>query len=89
MRLGSVNAACNETVYEDFNLMSFTVLAGHGVVLAPLTLLRPELEQGLLVPLFDTPVNVQRNYWIIVPARHRPEAVEFAHWILRQTAEPG
>ncbi len=74
----------NETVYEDFNLMSFAVLAGHGVALAPLTLLRPELEQGLLVPLFDTPVNVQRHYWLIVPARHRPEAVQFAHWVIQE-----
>lgn len=78
----------NEPVYEDFNLMSIAVLAGHGVALSPLTLLKPEIEQGMLLRLFETPANEQRNYWIIAPAQRRPETDAFVEWALAQvTAE--
>ncbi len=89
-RAHSLNAPArdNEPVYEDFNLMSIAVLAGHGVALSPLTLLRPELEQGMLLRLFETPVNEQRNYWIIAPAQRRQETDAFVEWALAQAATP-
>lgn len=73
-----------EPIYEDFNLMSIAVLAGHGVALSPLTLLKQELEQGMLLKLFDAPVNVQRSYWMLTPAKPRPEAQAFVEWALAQ-----
>jgi LysR family glycine cleavage system transcriptional activator len=76
----------SEPVYEDFNLMSIAVLAGHGVALSPLTLLKAELQQGMLLRLFETPVNVDRSYWIITPAQSRPEAQAFVKWALAQAA---
>jgi LysR family glycine cleavage system transcriptional activator len=78
----------SESVYEDFNLMSTAVLAGHGVALSPLALLKPELEQDMLLCLFETtPVNVQRGYWIITPAQRRPEAEAFVEWALAQASQ--
>jgi LysR family transcriptional regulator, glycine cleavage system transcriptional activator len=77
----------SEPVYEDFNLMSIAVLAGHGVALCPLTLLKPELEQGMLLRLFETPANTQRSYWIITPPHRRPEAEAFVEWALAQAAQ--
>ncbi|MBI3899586.1 MAG: LysR family transcriptional regulator [Gammaproteobacteria bacterium] len=76
----------NEPVYEDFNLMSIAVLAGHGVALSPLALLKPELQQGMLLRLFEAPANIQRSYWIITPAERRPEADAFVEWALAQAA---
>ncbi|WP_296659681.1 LysR substrate-binding domain-containing protein [Rhodoferax sp.] len=75
----------SETIFEDFNLMSIAVLAGHGVALSPLTLVKPELEKGMLVRLFNTPVNVHRNYYILSPNYIRPEAQTFIDWALQQT----
>ena len=65
--------------------MSIAVLAGHGVALSPLTLVKPELEKGMLVRLFNTPVNVHRNYYILSPNYIRPEAQTFIDWALQQT----
>lgn len=75
----------SDPVYEDFNLMSFALLAGHGVALAPMTLLRNELEQGLLTQLFDMPSNSARAYWVITPDECSPAAARFSDWIT-QTA---
>lgn len=72
-------------VFEDFNLMSIAVLAGHGVALSPLTLMAPELENGTLIRLFDSPANATRNYCLVVK-RHTAEADAFVQWALEQVA---
>jgi LysR family glycine cleavage system transcriptional activator len=76
-----------EPIYEDFNLMSIAVLAGHGVALSPLTLLRSELEQGMLLKLFDQPANAQRGYWMLTPHQQRPETQSFIDWAVAQAAQ--
>lgn len=72
----------SETIFEDFNLMSIAVLSGQGVALSPLALLKSELEQGMLVRLFHTSVNIKRNYYILSPTHTRPEAQAFIDWAL-------
>lgn len=82
----SVPIRDSDPIYEDFNLMSIALLAGHGVALSPVTLLKPELENGMLLRLFDTPANTQRSYWIITPPNPAPQAQAFVDWALAQAA---
>lgn len=74
----------SETIFEDFNLMSIAVLSGQGCALSPLALVKPEIEKGMLVRLFETPVNINRNYYILSANHSRPEAQAFIDWALEQ-----
>ena len=74
----------NPMIYEDFSLMSGALVAGQGVALAPRLLITEELKSGLLVPLFDSPGNIDRAYWIVCPGSPRPEDLAFVDWALSQ-----
>jgi len=80
-KCGLVNPAIEQApVFEDFNLMSIAVLAGHGVALAPMILINPELESGTLVRLFDSAANQDRSYYIKLN-KHSPEIDAFVKWV--------
>jgi LysR family glycine cleavage system transcriptional activator len=74
----------NPMIYEDFSLMSGALIAGQGVALAPRLLITEELKGGLLIPLFDSPGNIDRAYWIVCPGGPRPEDLAFVDWALSQ-----
>ncbi|TNC52375.1 LysR family transcriptional regulator [Rubellimicrobium rubrum] len=52
-------------VFEDFNLLRAAALAGQGVALCPLAMIRPDLEAGRLVQLSDRTVLEDLGYWLL------------------------
>lgn len=73
-------------VFEDFNLLRAAALAGQGVALCPIAMIRPDLEAGRLVQLSDRTVLEEFGYYLLsgpeagtVMAR---EAAAFRDWAL-------
>ncbi len=52
-------------VFEDFNLLRAAALAGQGVALCPLAMIRPDLEAGRLVQLSDVSVLEDHGYHLV------------------------
>lgn len=52
-------------VYEDFNLLRAAALAGQGVALCPVAMIREDLESGHLVQLSNTMVNEDYTYYLV------------------------
>lgn len=67
-------------VFQDFNLLSTALIAGHGVALCPVEVLREELRRGDLVVLFDQGVLADERYVLITDAKPSPAALAFADW---------
>lgn len=55
-------------VFEDFNLLRAAALAGQGVALCPLAMIRPDLEAGRLVQLSEVSVMEDWGYHLITGA---------------------
>ena len=74
-------------VFQDFNLLSTAAIAGHGVALCPVALIREDLERGDLVELFDRAANEDRNYCML-HARSLDEAGQaFREWVLDMASD--
>lgn len=56
-------------VFEDFNLLRAAALAGQGVALCPLAMIRPDLEAGRLVQLSDLSVLEDHGYHLVTGER--------------------
>jgi LysR family transcriptional regulator, glycine cleavage system transcriptional activator len=73
-------------IFQDFNLLRASALAGQGIALCPKRLIEDDLASGRLVQLFDTDIKHDYAYSIIEPASgsgRRSEALEtFKHWLL-------
>ncbi|ASJ74722.1 LysR family transcriptional regulator [Granulosicoccus antarcticus] len=52
-------------VFEDFNLLRAAALAGQGVALCPLAIIREDLQSGNLVQLSDITVNKDYIYYLL------------------------
>ncbi len=52
-------------VFEDFNLLRAAALAGQGVALCPLAMIRPDLDARRLVQLSDRTVQEELGYWLL------------------------
>ncbi len=67
-------------IYQDFNLMATAVVAGHGVALCPIYVVRTEIMRGDVVILSDIGVN-QDNYYVIKTTEETNSLVdEFVNW---------
>lgn len=69
-------------------------IAGHGVALGRMPLLRAHLARGELIAPFERAVETTRAYYVIPSGRStgRPEAARFVDWIrgeARRAARPG
>ncbi len=77
-------------LFEGFNLLHSSILAGQGVGLAPTAILADDLKAGRIVKLFDTPVLEERAYYITEPANPREsradEVAMFKVWLLGESA---
>ncbi|MDK8874997.1 LysR substrate-binding domain-containing protein [Paracoccus sp. SSJ] len=75
-------------VFEDFNLLRAAALAGQGVALCPLAMIRDDLDAGRLVQL--SPVTVLENYGYYLLATDPPpadlaeNARAFQDWAFRE-----
>lgn len=75
-------------VFEDFNLLRAAALAGQGVALCPLAMVRPDLEAGRLVKLSDMRIGEELGYFLLSgPRAGDPlgrEARAFRDWALAE-----
>jgi LysR family glycine cleavage system transcriptional activator len=75
--------------FEQFLGVAQACVAGLGVALMPLFLIRPELDSGQLIVASQHWVRSRSNYYLVSPeARETSKPVSvFRDWLLRQTAE--
>jgi len=70
------------TVFQDFNLLSTAVIAGHGVALCPVDMMRNEIARGDLVVLNDRTILDNRSYAIFTRKPLRRAARQFRDWFV-------
>ena len=78
-------------VFQDFNLLATSVIAGHGVALCPVEVFSREIKAGDVVVLSDIATMEDASYFVVTPARSRSEVGAFVDWFLasvRRSAGP-
>lgn len=68
------------TLFQDFNLLGTAVIAGHGVALCPVEVIRREIARGDLVVLSDRAVLADRDYAIFARKPLRRPVRLFRDW---------
>lgn len=68
------------TLFQDFNLLGTAVIAGHGVALCPVEVIRREIARGDLVVLSDRAVLADRDYAIFARKPLRRPVRQFRDW---------
>jgi LysR family glycine cleavage system transcriptional activator len=80
-------------VFEDFNLLRAAALAGQGVALCPLAMIRPDLETGRLVQLSEVSVMEDWGYHLVTgrlgEGAQRRAAQAFRDWAFAVRGEGG
>ncbi|AMO76588.1 MULTISPECIES: LysR substrate-binding domain-containing protein [Pseudomonas] len=79
-----LNAPLAGIVYEDFNLMSTAAIAGHGVALCPVELVREDIAQNNLVVLSDIGVKCDGNYLLLHRKVPSNTVLTFRDWMLKE-----
>ncbi len=78
-------------VFEDFNLLRAAALAGQGVALCPLAMIRPDLEAGRLVQLSEVSVMEDWGYHLVsgglADAARMQAAQAFRDWAFAARGE--
>ena len=72
-------------IFEDFNLLRAAVLAGQGVALCPLALIRADIASKRLVQLSEAAIKENYNYYLINRDKNNADNVaartSFANWV--------
>ena len=68
--------------YEDFGLLASAALAGHGIALCPMKLIAAELASGDLIAISEIATLTERAYVVVLPDDPRPDALNFADWVV-------
>lgn len=80
----------NGPVFEDFNLLRAAALAGQGVAICPLAIIRDDLEAGRLVALSATAIRPEFAYYLVTRqaagSRANPAQAAFSDWLLSTVA---
>ncbi len=79
----------NGPVFQDFNLLSTALIAGHGVALCPVEVLRQELERGDLVVVSSQTILADERYVVIVERVAAVAAKAFADWFAEAVQQGG
>ena len=74
----------NGPVFADFNILATAVIAGHGVALCPVEVFREELRRGDLVVVSDISTDIDKGYFLTMPAQASPAEIRFADWFRAQ-----
>ena len=69
-------------IFQDFNLLATSVIAGHGVALCPVEVFSREIAAGDVVVLSDIATMEDASYFVVTPARTRSEVGAFVDWFL-------
>ena len=75
-------------VYQDFNLLVVSAIAGHGLALCPVDAFRNELARGDLVVVSDIAINEDKHYRIFTRKAPGTAVTTFATWF-QETCEAG
>ncbi len=67
-------------VFQDFNMLATAVVAGHGVALCPVEVIRREIAAGDLVVLSALSILDDEGYFLITGADAAPAATLFSAW---------
>ncbi|HBF32535.1 LysR family transcriptional regulator [Rhizobium sp.] len=72
--------------FEQFMTVAQASIAGLGIALMPLFLIRPELESGQLVLASHHSVQSQSNYYLVAPDNKPPSKplMAFSQWLLQE-----
>jgi DNA-binding transcriptional LysR family regulator len=80
-------------IYEDFNLLRAATLAGQGISLCPVSIIRDDLTSDRLVQLSDVTVLADTAYYLIEPQQARPGTTayvqHFLDWLHSQSLASG
>lgn len=74
--------------FEQFSNVAQAAIAGLGVALMPLFLIRSELESGQLVTAWDHAIDSQSNYYLVAPVSRmtHPPVMAFRNWLASEIA---
>ena len=76
-------AAAPGPVFEDFNLLRAAALAGQGVALCPLAIVREDIAAGRLVQLSETAIRGESAYYVLTRRGAAPgAAAAFRDWLV-------
>lgn len=75
-------------VFQDFNLLGTAVIAGHGVALCPVDVVRKEIARGDLVVLSDRSILDDRSYAIFARKPLRRPVRQFRDWFVAAIGAP-
>lgn len=83
-RAGLDRATANAgPVFQDFNMLATAVIAGHGIGLCPVEIIRPEIEAGDLIVLSDIAINTEKAYFVRWRHDCKPVVEAFVGWFQR------
>src|SRR5690606_4911628 len=76
--------------FDQFSMIISAVISGLGIGLLPSYLIEDETRSGVLVPLSDTPMATEFNYYVVMPEAGQadPTAQLFQAWIMGQIRRP-
>jgi LysR family glycine cleavage system transcriptional activator len=68
------------TMFQDFNLLVISAIAGHGAALCPIEAFRDEIRRGDLIRLFPIATNSDKYYNLYTRKRAPKSVAVFAQW---------
>lgn len=69
-------------IFQDFNLLATSVIAGHGVALCPVEVFAREIAAGDVVVLSDISTMEDASYFVVTLARTRSAVGAFVDWFV-------
>jgi LysR family transcriptional regulator, glycine cleavage system transcriptional activator len=69
-------------IFQDFNLLATSVIAGHGVALCPIEVFSREIAAGDVMILSDVATMEDENYFVVTQSRTRSEVGAFVDWFI-------
>ncbi|MER8370881.1 LysR family transcriptional regulator [Mesorhizobium sp. M1378] len=70
-------------IYQDFNLLSGAIMAGHGVALCPIQVFRREIARGDLAVLSDTATLDDESYYLLRADELNRSVDAFTNWFMQ------
>lgn len=67
-------------IFEDFNMLATSVIAGHGVALCPIEVFRREIARGDLVVLSDICTRETQGYYLLASSTPTRTVKAFCEW---------
>lgn len=74
--------------FQDFYITIAACIAGSGIALVPLFLVREELKTGVLIQLLDSEINPDKRYQLVVPAfkSTNTSVLALQEWLVSETS---